>query len=83
MFKKYLETKSIVTVQRACKLNFKKEPKPMRKYIITIFKRLQETGSLLPRPKKKKMVAPYKNHVQNTINELICQMPIMSIREKP
>ena len=55
----------------------------MRKYIITIFKRLQETGSLLPRPKKKKMVAPYKNHVQNTINELICQMPIMSIREKP
>jgi hypothetical protein len=68
-----------VTVQRAWKLNFKKEPKPTRQHIITIVKRFQETGSLLPRPKKKKMVATQKIHVQNTMNELICQMQNMSI----
>jgi len=54
LYEKYLETKSIVTVQRAWKLNFKKEPKPTRQHIITIVKRFQETGSLLPRPKKRK-----------------------------
>ena len=46
-----------MTVQRAWKLNLKKEPKPTRQHIITIVKRFQETGSLLPSPKKKKMVA--------------------------
>ena len=73
-----------MTVQRAWKLNFKKEPKPTRQHIITIVKRFQETGSLLPRPKKKKMVATQKIqkiHVQNTMNELICQMQNMSTRE--
>jgi hypothetical protein len=48
------KAKSIVTVQRAWKLYFKKEPKPTRQHIITIVKRFQETGSLLPRPKKRK-----------------------------
>ena len=38
------KTKSIVTVQRAWELNFKKEPKPTRQHIITIVKRFQETG---------------------------------------
>ena len=82
---KYLETESIVTVERAQKLNFKKEQKPTRQHINTIVKRFQETGSLLPRvwepDQNKNMVAPQKVHVQNTINELICQMPNVSIRE--
>jgi len=38
------KTKSIVTVQRAWKLNLKKEPKQTRQHIITIVKRFQETG---------------------------------------
>ena len=46
------KTKSIVTVQRAWKLNLKKEPKQTRQHIITIVKRFQETGSLLPRAKE-------------------------------
>ena len=70
-----------MTVQRAWELNLKKEPKPTRQHIIIIVKRFQETGSLLPRPKKKKMVATQKIRVQNTMSELICQMPNMSIRE--
>jgi len=44
LYEKYLETKSIVTVQRAWKLNLKKEPKQTRQHIITIVKRFQETG---------------------------------------
>ena len=55
------KTKSIVTVQRAWELNFKKEPKPTRQHIITIVKRFQETGSLLPRPKKKENGSYTKN----------------------
>jgi hypothetical protein len=38
------KTKSIVTVQRAWKLNLMKEPKQTRQPIITIVKRFQETG---------------------------------------
>ena len=65
-----------MTVQRAWELNLKKEPKPTRQHIIIIVKRFQETGSLLPRPKKKKMVATQKIRVQNTMSELICQCQI-------
>ena len=55
------KTKSIVTVQRAWKLNFKKEPKPTRQHIITIVKRFQETGSLHSQTKKKENGSSTKN----------------------
>ena len=81
ILEKFWEKKNYVLVQRAWRTKFKFQPVPTRSNILSILKRFKETGSLNPRPRRKKTQAPGLEAAKSSINDLVRQMPNMSIRE--
>ena len=80
-WKNFGKKKNYVLVQRAWRTKFKFQPVPTRSNILSILKRFKETGSLNPRPRRKKTQAPGLEAAKSSINDLVRQMPNMSIRE--
>ena len=81
LLKNFQEKKSYVLVQHSWRTHFINQPAPSTNNIKEIVRRIEETCSLDPRPRRKKTPAPRVQEAKSTIKEVICQKPNTSIRE--